>query len=260
MQIIAAAVPVITTLLTFAAQIITGVLVPAIQIILKVVQIVFPIIMAVISTAMTLITGIIKTATALLQGDWSAAWSAIKETATTIMNNIISFFEGIDLVSAGKDIIQGLIDGIGSMVGKAVSKVKEVAGSIKDAVTGFFDINSPSRVFRDEVGMMLGAGMIVGMDRSQSGVTKAAQSMADAAMVDPASSTTRYGVNPAGTAGRGGISSRSSVKIEKGAIVISGTDKNGAAIGEELLAYLYDKLSQADEILSTADVGGLLYD
>lgn len=182
MAIISAAIPVITAILQVAAAIITGVLVPAIQIILQVVQVVFPVIMGIISTAMTLITGIIKTATALLKGDWQGAWSAIKETAVTIMNNIISFFKGIDLVGIGKNIIQGLIDGIGSMAKAAAAKVKEVAGGIKDAVTGFFKIHSPSRVFRDDVGKQLGAGLIIGMDKSHSSVIRAAENMASAAM------------------------------------------------------------------------------
>lgn len=182
LQIISAVIPIITALLTLAAKIITGVLVPTIQIILKVVQIVFPLVMTIIQNAMTLITGIIKTATALLQGDWSGAWSAIKETATTIMDNIISFFESIDLAQTGEDIIQGLINGIGSMARAAADKVREVAGGIKDAVTGFFDINSPSRVFRTEVGQQLGAGLILGMNDSRKGLVKAATNMAAAAM------------------------------------------------------------------------------
>lgn len=182
MSIISAVIPIITALLTFAASIITGVLVPAIQIILQVVTVVFSAITTIISSAMTLVTGIIKTATAILKGDWSAAWSAIKETAVTIMNNILEFFRSIDLVETGKNIIQGLIDGIGSMASAAAAKVKEVAGGIKDAVVGFFDINSPSRVFRNEIGQQLGAGLILGMGDMQGGLVRAAESMAAAAM------------------------------------------------------------------------------
>ncbi|XJZ25947.1 hypothetical protein ACF5W4_11095 [Bacillota bacterium Lsc_1132] len=182
LAIIQAAIPIITALLTFAAQIITGILVPAIQIILSIVQVVFPAIMSIIQTALNVVIGIIRTATAILKGDWSGAWNEIKGIASTIMNGIINFFKSIDLVGIGKNIIQGLINGIGSMAKAAVSKAKEIAGNIKDAVTGFFKIHSPSRVFRDDVGQQLGAGLVIGMDRSQDSVARAAENMAAAAM------------------------------------------------------------------------------
>lgn len=182
MAIISAVIPVITAILQGLAMFITGVLVPVIQIILTIVTIVFNAIMTVISNVMALVTGILTTATALIKGDWEGAWNSIKATAETIMNNILSFFGSIDLVQTGKDIIQGLIDGIGSMARAAADKVAEVAGGIKDAVVGFFDINSPSKVFRNEIGQQLGAGLILGMGDTQGGLIHAAKDMASAAM------------------------------------------------------------------------------
>ncbi len=76
-------------------------------------------------------------------------------------NNAVSFLEGIDLVSIGKNIIQGLVDGISSIdVGKAV---KNIGGKIKSGFTSFFDINSPSRVMKKDVGRWITYGVIDGM-------------------------------------------------------------------------------------------------
>lgn len=47
----------------------------------------------------------------------------------------------------GKNLIQGLINGISSMSSAAVEKAKAVAASIAGAVKGFFGIHSPSRLF-----------------------------------------------------------------------------------------------------------------
>ncbi|MGG0702963.1 hypothetical protein ABE094_21435, partial [Bacillus inaquosorum] len=69
-----------------------------------------------------------------------------------------------------------------------------------------------------------------------------------------------YRINAGGSKGSGNINSKSSVKIEKGAITINGTGKDGATIGEEIIEFLYEKLSQADDVLSAADMEGLLYD
>lgn len=104
-------------------------------------QIVFPIIVGIVKIAwaslklvinngLTIIFGIIKTVLALIRGDWDGAWKAIKETALGIMKNIIEFFKNIDLKGTGKAIIQGLIDGIGSMAGALAKKVNSLTDGI----------------------------------------------------------------------------------------------------------------------------------
>ncbi|MEX5522003.1 phage tail protein, partial [Bacillus cereus] len=85
----------------------------------------------------------------------------------------------IDLFKIGKDIISGLIDGLGSMAGKVLSKVKSIGNDILDGFTSFFDIHSPSRKMRDQVGKQVGAGLAVGMEQSISTVLAAAKNLAN---------------------------------------------------------------------------------
>src|SRR5690606_13629173 len=68
-----------------------------------------------VQNGIDLVLGIIQTVLKILQGDWKGAWDSIKKTAQTIWDNIEDFFENVDLVQIGKDIIQGLIKGISSM-------------------------------------------------------------------------------------------------------------------------------------------------
>lgn len=98
-----------------------------------------------VENGISLVLGIVQTILKLLQGDWEGAWETIKGTAETIMNNIIDFFKSIDLLQTGKDIINGLIKGIGSMVGSVGTAVKNIATNIYDTFTGFFKIKSPAR-------------------------------------------------------------------------------------------------------------------
>ena len=126
LAIIQAIIPVIAAVLQVLVSVIVGVVVPAINMILQVVQIVFPFIQMIISNALAVITGILQAAMALIQGNWSGAWNAIKGIATTIMNNIVSFFSGIDLFSVGKSIIDGLINGIKSMAGAVVGAIANI--------------------------------------------------------------------------------------------------------------------------------------
>lgn len=163
LEVIQMIIPIITMILEGLIMIINGVLIPAINGILAVVQFVFPFIQLIIETALEIINGIIQAAMALLQGDWEGAWEAIKATAENIMNNIISFFSGIDLFSVGKAIIDGLINGIKSMGGAVVGAITDMipapirgaASKVLGAIPGFADggfVSSPTLAWVGEGG------------------------------------------------------------------------------------------------------------
>ena len=136
----------------------------------------------VVKTAIDLVLGIIQTMLKLLRGDWEGAWESIKQTVENIWGNITSFLEGIDLAGTGKQIMQGLIDGIASMGNAIWDSVTSIGSSIKDAFVSFFDIHSPSRLMRDEIGKYIGAGLAVGMEQSVSRINSASDAMKEAAM------------------------------------------------------------------------------
>lgn len=131
--IIQSIIPIIAVILQVLVTVISTVLIPAIQAILAVIQFVFPYVQMIIQNALAIVNGIIQTAMALLKGDWEGAWNAIKGTAETIMNNIIAFFQGINLFEVGKSIVTGLIDGIKSMGGAVISAV---SGMIPEPIRG----------------------------------------------------------------------------------------------------------------------------
>jgi len=126
LSIVQMVIPIVSTILQSLVTIIQGILVPAINGILAVVQIVFPYVQMIIQNALAIVNGIIQAAMALLRGDWDGAWQAILTTAETIMNNIISFFSGINLFEVGKSIINGLINGIKSMGSSIVGAISEM--------------------------------------------------------------------------------------------------------------------------------------
>lgn len=157
-------------------------------------EVVWPVISGVVKTAWELIktlvknaldvvSGIINTVMNLIKGDWKGAWNSIKETATNIMNNIIDFFKGIDLYQIGKDVIDGLINGIKSMVGKVSDAVKSVTSKITGTVKKILGIKSPSRVLA-EIGRWTGEGLVIGIEGMTNNVAKAADGLALAAIPD----------------------------------------------------------------------------
>lgn len=143
----------------------------------------FEYIKLVISNGLDIIKGLFDVFAALLKGDWQGAWNAIKDTSKNIMDNIIDFFKAIDLVQVGKDIIGGLIKGMGSMVGAAADSVKEVAGKIVGGIKGALKINSPSKV-TEQLGEWTGEGLAIGIKRTQQLVSAQAQALSAAAIPD----------------------------------------------------------------------------
>jgi len=93
--------------------------------------------------------------------------NAAKDKIEDIWAKVEAFFEGIDLFQIGKDIIQGLIDGIGSMASAAITKASELAGEIKDTIAGAFKVHSPSRWMRDMIGKNLLIGFQIGLDKER---------------------------------------------------------------------------------------------
>jgi TP901 family phage tail tape measure protein len=105
--------------------------------------------------------------------------TAAKQTITDIWNSAQQFLSSINLYEIGRDIIQGLINGISSMAGALWEKAKSIANSIKNTIRDALDINSPSRVMFD-LGKWVPIGLAEGIDRNISAVIAATKRMAQA--------------------------------------------------------------------------------
>ena len=145
-----------------------------------VIKIAWELIKGYISIGIDLVTGIIKTALQILKGDWSGAWETIKTTVSNIMGDIVKVFKGINLVQIGKDMIQGLINGITSMFNAVTDASKKIASSAGDAIKKVLGIQSPSKV-TTEYGKNVSEGFANGIETNGELVKKAAEEVADAA-------------------------------------------------------------------------------
>lgn len=191
-------------------------------IISNVIKIAWAAIKAVIDIGISLITGLIAAGMAIMQGDWAGAWEIIKGTAEDIWNSIEDFFASIDLMQIGKDIIQGLINGIGSMAGAALDAARGVAESIKGAVTGALGIHSPSRVMF-EYGGFVSEGMGLGIDDGAKYVQRTALEMTGGIPQTYTPSSPGGSVN----------NSRSSVTLSP-TIYITGGGEDGKSVKEQV--------------------------
>lgn len=118
--------------------------------------------------------------------------NAARDKIKSIWDKVIGFFKGINLKQIGKNIIQGLINGIGSMANAVWRKVGDIADGVKKKITGLLNIHSPSRWMRDHVGKMIPAGVAVGIDKAGGLVEKATQKLAQLTMFTPDQTTFAY--------------------------------------------------------------------
>lgn len=100
-----------------------------------------------------------------------------------LITEMINKFKNIDLRQIGKDILQGLIDGITGSMSKVGSAISRVGDSMVKGLKKKLDIHSPSRVFK-ELGQYTGEGLIVGLNDMGRRVHKASEKMANQAIVD----------------------------------------------------------------------------
>lgn len=93
---------------------------------------------------------------------WSTLGTYIDKYVVQPVKNTVS-----DMVSVGKNIVEGLWNGITNKGEWLLSKIKSFAHTVTQGIKDFFGIKSPSRVMRDEVGKMLVAGMGVGITENE---------------------------------------------------------------------------------------------
>lgn len=103
------------------------------------------------------------------------AWHSFTSWLSGLPEQILSFFTSLPgkMADAGKNIIDGLWNGIKETFEKVKNGIKDLASGIVDGFKGTLKIESPSRVFRDEVGTMIPAGIAVGITANADSVTKA---------------------------------------------------------------------------------------
>ena len=155
-----------------------------------------------VSSAINAVSSTISSVLSSIQGFFSNAWNSITNAVSSAWNGITSavsngvssmmnfissipgrimgFFgsAGSWLLSAGRNIIQGLINGITGAIGGAISAVKNAVGGIIDGAKSLLGIHSPSTVFRDEIGGMIPPGLSEGVERKTPQAVDSVETMA----------------------------------------------------------------------------------
>ena len=118
----------------------------------------------------------------------SNAWGGIKDWFSNLQpvewmrgawENVGTFFGNLGprFYEWGKNLLQGLWNGITSMVDKIVEGMKNIGRRIANGFKSILGINSPSRLFA-EYGLNITQGLVVGLDRGGAIVENATEGVA----------------------------------------------------------------------------------
>lgn len=107
-----------------------------------------------------------------------------QEGARNMARNVINGIQNLpsNVASIGRNIVQGLWNGITGMGGWLYNKVASFAKGVLDSMKQALGIHSPSRKARDEVGEWIPPGIGEGMEDAEPGLLKQARGMADNVM------------------------------------------------------------------------------
>lgn len=143
-----------------------------------------------------IIKAIFAAVTAALHGDWeefgkqlrviwdnlwaqikdtlNTAWANIKVIVAQLVTSIKDFFKNTDWAQVGKDVVNGIISGLKSMVSAVGDAAYSIAKAIYDVIVGFFSSKSPSRLM-----MGVGKDVVMGMSLGMSDMASTAASVAE---------------------------------------------------------------------------------
>lgn len=109
---------------------------------------------------------------------WSQKWAGFKENWDKSWNSLADTIKNLPakFLDYGKNIVQGLIDGINNGIENAKKTVGGLAKAIIDKFTTETDINSPSKVF-EQFGIYIDQGLANGITAAQGYVDEAMQGL-----------------------------------------------------------------------------------
>lgn len=185
------------------------------------------------------IKGIFSVVAAVLSGNFSDAWAAIQgifsgwgsyfqglwDQVVSVFSNALGTFADI-----GRNIVQGIWNGISGMASWLFGKITGFFGGIVDGVKSFLGIASPSKVFAS-IGGYMAEGLGVGWDDEFSTVRKGIEAGlsfgSGTAFISAAYSGT-------GSTASQSLGALGSIVFEEGAIVVNTRATDAKAIAKDL--------------------------
>lgn len=141
---------------------------------------------SVVSGGMSAMHSVVSSMMSAVQLAFISGWNAARNATANGISRAVSAARSMTgaMVSAGRDFVMGFVNGIEGAIWRAASAAARMASAAMHAAKAWFNIGSPSKVMRDQVGKWVPAGLAVGIEQNTDLVENAAKRMAEAAMPD----------------------------------------------------------------------------
>jgi phage-related minor tail protein len=145
-----------------------------------------------------------------LKTQTASSWEGIKTSATQKADELVTWLKALPgkikavfsaagswLLQAGRDLINGMINGIKSMAGQLVESARGTVQNAVDAAKNLLGIHSPSKVF-EKIGTQSMQGFVLGMNAMSDVVRDTATSLVNAAITGAQAAAASSGMGSLG--------------------------------------------------------------
>lgn len=101
-----------------------------------------------------------------------------------IFDSIKNAFKDVDWAQLGKDIINGIINGLANMASSLWNKMKEIVRGALGAAQDEAQTGSPSRLFANELGRWIPPGVAMGVEENMQPLDNAMRGMVDGSLAN----------------------------------------------------------------------------
>lgn len=104
-----------------------------------------------------------------------------KAAATKLVTAVVTTIKTMPskIASVGMDLVRGIGNGITKGIGWLKARIREFVGNVTDFIKRVFKIGSPSKLWRDEIGVWLARGIAVGILKGKKDVVKATEEVSE---------------------------------------------------------------------------------
>ena len=153
------------------------------------------------NTIKNVFTTVLNTIKSVVSGAFNSMWSGIKSTVSKIVesiktgfNNAVSFIKNLasSAFQWGADIIQGIVNGIKSCIGKVKDAITNVAETIRSFLHFSVPDEGPLTDYESWMPDFM-SGLAKGIEQSKAMVSKAVEGVASDMVISPQMALARYG-------------------------------------------------------------------
>ena len=148
--------------------------------------------------------GVVSSMMSAVQSAFVSGWNAARNATANGISRAVSGARSMTgaMVSAGRDFVMGFVNGIEGAIWR-LHLCARMASAAMHLAKAWFNIGSPSKVMRDQVGKWVPAGLAVGIEQNTDLVENLAKRMAEDRYADI--HTTDMQTNQRGAVSRGFI-------------------------------------------------------